>query len=696
MSFVCGAPPLVGALLTAASGTSSSTCGITLEAERLVVEAGRIEATGSPRVIRCPDEPPLVEAERIAASEGIWRAERARIRPCGCIGGPELAIQCRSVTVDPERGGWAVWPVVEVDGTPVFGLPVAYVPLGDRKSGLLAPRFRWSPPFGFEAAQPVYVVLGRSHDLTITPSIASRRGPGAELELRGAPRDDVRYHLAPEILFDFGEPRSAGFRWARSEPIVRHTLDGDAVAGVGRVRFGADLAIRGDPAWQAERGSSFEARQSEWTRSRLTVGGSSMRSLRWSMSAHLFQDLRPDTYGDVDDLREVSLWSGETPGPGEVRYRFFESRLALTPRALGRRLPVFSGFASRFDGATSWSGDPAGYARADLRPELFAPVPLPWGLVFEPGMAARGTVWVGSDERGTSAGGRVAPVLWADLGQELRRGYGRFVHRIRPRLRSRWIVAVAENLPPSTFDAEDEVDLLEPAAQMSAELATELMDLRRPNRRVALELAVGHDFGWEREGVGTLEGRALADGEWSLGASPWTLLGDADVIWSFAGSELRQLVVRAGFRRREGHEVVLGYRRQTEEVAAWTFRAPEELVPSNTVRPTGFVPVEERQASPAETRAETRPASPQDALFAASQVAILRWLRARMRVVLAFDDPDILEIAYGFRSSILQSLTGSVEASPGCGCWSAFAYAGTARDRGGWDVGLGLRLGPEF
>lgn len=70
-------------------------------------------------------------------------------------------------------------------GVPVLALPVLSFPVTDeRKSGWLSPELRFSSQSGFEVGVPYYWNIAPQHDLTLTPRLRARRGPGLDVEVR--------------------------------------------------------------------------------------------------------------------------------------------------------------------------------------------------------------------------------------------------------------------------------------------------------------------------------------------------------------------------------------------------------------------------------------------------------------------------------------------------------------------------------
>ena len=99
------------------------------------------------------------------------------------------------------------WPVVYVHSVPVFALPWLYLPLAERRSGLLVPAPHHVRPQRLRAStQPVFFTLGRSYDLTFTPGYytgASGRGPRARRRASPARSPASSASAGPRLLTEF-------------------------------------------------------------------------------------------------------------------------------------------------------------------------------------------------------------------------------------------------------------------------------------------------------------------------------------------------------------------------------------------------------------------------------------------------------------------------------------------------------------
>jgi len=162
----------------------------------------------------------------------------ASVTVCDCgAGPPSWVIRSRSAAVSPGRHAWLTLPVFYVTPRflfwhhkflggpttpkpiPVFAFPVAYLPLGDRQSGLLMPGLSELADNGWALDQPLFITLGRSWDMTLTagwvfgPSAPHRlrgiKGPGGTGELRWAPAEGVhgraRFFLQHSLITDWPE-----------------------------------------------------------------------------------------------------------------------------------------------------------------------------------------------------------------------------------------------------------------------------------------------------------------------------------------------------------------------------------------------------------------------------------------------------------------------------------------------------------
>jgi len=124
--------------------------------------------------------------------------------PCDCKAEePSWRIQADRADVEVGERVTLAWPVVYVHGVPVLPLPWAYLPLSDRRTGFLVPRIDTTYLTGLALQEPLFITLGQSADLTLTPGWflggAGVRGPRLLTELRYAPSEGTAGHESPGI-----------------------------------------------------------------------------------------------------------------------------------------------------------------------------------------------------------------------------------------------------------------------------------------------------------------------------------------------------------------------------------------------------------------------------------------------------------------------------------------------------------------
>jgi LPS-assembly protein len=136
----------------------------------------------TPQELRALGETPmLISGTRIKrVGPNAFVVDDLAFTPCECgPGEPSWRVEANEASVVMGESATLSWPVVYVHSVPVFALPWVYLPLAERRSGLLVPRPTLSGLSGFGIEQPVFLTLGRSYDMTFTPGWYS--GGGEEL-----------------------------------------------------------------------------------------------------------------------------------------------------------------------------------------------------------------------------------------------------------------------------------------------------------------------------------------------------------------------------------------------------------------------------------------------------------------------------------------------------------------------------------
>ena len=201
----------------------------------------------------------LLQGNHLMRDGSKWTVEALELVPCECdFKNPSWSITSTSATIDTEAERVAISnAVVRVKSVPVLWLPWISLPLTERQSGLLFTRPGFSILNGFTLEQPVFVTLGRSADLTLTPGLFTGgtgprgvAGPRLGTEFRYAPSARATGRLVLGLLYDFrtrrdvelAELREAGTqRGLRGELGWQHVQDFDAGFGAR-----ADLNLHSD------------------------------------------------------------------------------------------------------------------------------------------------------------------------------------------------------------------------------------------------------------------------------------------------------------------------------------------------------------------------------------------------------------------------------------------------------------------
>ncbi|MCE9666917.1 LPS assembly protein LptD [Myxococcus stipitatus] len=175
--------------------------GVTLEA---------LLTAKTPQELRAMGETPvLLSGSRIRRTgPNAFVVDDLAFTPCECgPGDPSWRVEASAANVVLGERATLSWPVVYVQSVPVFALPWLYLPLAERRSGLLLPAPTFSGVNGFTLNQPIFITLGRSYDLTFTPGYYV-----------GKPFQELTFDPNPEVQGDeihYREPHLNGVRGPR-------------------------------------------------------------------------------------------------------------------------------------------------------------------------------------------------------------------------------------------------------------------------------------------------------------------------------------------------------------------------------------------------------------------------------------------------------------------------------------------------
>ncbi len=266
-----------------------------LEADEVVIEEEGGQAQGQVRVTW---ERWRLRAERLEWTHGgDFRAEQLWLSPCDCDQ-PPWALRARQADGTFEENAILRGGALEICGKALLPIPFAVVPLRERRNGLRLPRLGHGQD-GWIVAQPVFLGLGQSTDLTLTPEWRSQRA------LRVLGESTVRTGIGPDARVG----GAIGQEQRGAEP--RGMWDADMAGGLGRSRAAVDATWLTDPRYLSDYGSDYLGRAAPWTESLLVAGVGPLR-------------LESDTFGatdaDVDALAQrpiagVLSMAGQPIGP---------------------------------------------------------------------------------------------------------------------------------------------------------------------------------------------------------------------------------------------------------------------------------------------------------------------------------------------------------------------------------------------
>ena len=149
------------------------------------------------------DEPMVISGQRVVRyGEDMYEGDGITFTPC--LGTPpDWSIAAGSLRAQLEGYGSAYNTRFKIRDIPVFYVPYLLFPIKlQRQSGLLFPEFSHSSDYGYRVGIPLYLVLGRSADATVTPTYLSDRGLLWAGEFRYRLDEESEGLIYGESLFD--------------------------------------------------------------------------------------------------------------------------------------------------------------------------------------------------------------------------------------------------------------------------------------------------------------------------------------------------------------------------------------------------------------------------------------------------------------------------------------------------------------
>ncbi|HTO97053.1 MAG TPA: hypothetical protein VMK66_08445 [Myxococcales bacterium] len=395
---------------------------------------------------------------------GRYLAEKVTLTPCDCAGEPDYELLADTAEIEGDRAHLHGVDLRLLGAKlPLFPLSM---PLTGRQSGLLAPKFGFTGPSGFNYAQPIFFTLGPSYDVTLSPGWAtggsqhgkdpglrSIKGPLLGLESRYAPVAGTSGFVALDLFQDLDQhdsPEGRGYGGLRGMAHAGHRTEGDLGVFALQGTAASDvMAVRDQSAQSIE--TTFDLFTTDvgfWrARGPFTAG----------LDATLMQDMRLEQ-GRVDR----TLFGGEPRGgAGATMQRLPALFAQIAPIALGPATFSLDASAVQFarlahpdaqevqqgfsltDHVVSLPTSPtypdgarAPALRLDLSPRaaLAAPRSFPLELRLEGGGRVDGWIVEGASDRNRA---RAYALLGARAAAPLERLYGGTLHRIEPALEVR-------------------------------------------------------------------------------------------------------------------------------------------------------------------------------------------------------------------------------------------------------------------
>ncbi|MCL2011775.1 MAG: hypothetical protein FWG75_03155 [Cystobacterineae bacterium] len=223
---------------------------------------------------------------RMRQQDGLWELENFGFVPCDCdTTKPNWHLESSRGTLDIEgQRAHLLSTFAYIGEVPIFWVPWISLPLSSRQTGLLFPMFFNSTHSGFSMKQPLFITLGRSADLSLTPgwtlgtqNAYGTKGPSLGMEFRYRPSEDIEGNLALEWLWDMRERRSpvdAGYTGELGEPkkqrglrLGTHIKHRQSIGEYGHVL--ADIALSSDGYLPRDFEAELLLRAVEYTRSQL-------------------------------------------------------------------------------------------------------------------------------------------------------------------------------------------------------------------------------------------------------------------------------------------------------------------------------------------------------------------------------------------------------------------------------------------
>lgn len=636
--------------------------------------------------------------------DGSYALEDSSFTPCDCdVLTPTWRISTSGARVKPDESATLTLPAVRVYGVPVLLLPWVYLPLAQRASGLLLPEVTGSGLSGFQLDEPLFLTLGRSYDLTLSPGYAFGNDPAAptqgSLGVKG-PRLSTEFRYVP--LADLqGNPAMEGRLWMQllydlkpeRDPLNPNVLAPGAprrgLRGWGllehRQKLGNDFFARADVKLFSDgflfadttTNSGF-ARSYYYVPSTATVyhrgqddyaglALSYRQDIRWGYP--LFGDTqRPPVFQELPTLR-YALPTVPLLGPLTGGVELELSRLSPLRGPLGDEgtdgiywpsLPDPDG--TQGNGLLE-PGERQARTRLDVMPRLNATFDVGGVLRLTPYLAVRESLYLYEVDRRTNhrAYGMVGAYLDTELSRVFGEGANALRHSILPSVELRAVPRVFGQGAPQIYDAVDAAVPENGFFQGQVALRQKLLGRAGPTgtRELGrLDVVQGVDF-FERR-LGETSARILA----VVGPVTAEARGRLDLFTPDVAERLTQVSARLGWNVIANRlSVSTGYERalaSSEQV-----RRPIDMLLPPPLAPQAPGGPEAPSCASPNALANT----PIDRLLLSAETRLPFGLNVGYNAEVQRKDPARCDVTELFAQTL------SVSFSPSCDCWRLNSWA---------------------
>ncbi|MCY1078372.1 LPS-assembly protein LptD [Archangium lansingense] len=515
--------------------------------------------------------------------DGAYALEESSFTPCDCnVLTPTWRITTRGAEVKPGESASFTLPMVQVYGVPVLVAPWLYIPLSKRASGLLMPEVTGSGLSGLQVDQPLFLTLGESYDLTLSPGYAfgtepkdptqgslGVKGPRLATEFRYAPTASINppgrvwlqllYDLKPERdpLNPFVLAPGAPMRGLRGWGFLEHQQKlGNNVFARADVKLYSDGFLFADTTPNSGFGRSYYYIPSTATlyhRGQDDYAGLALayrQDIRWGYP--LFSQVqRPTVFQELPTLR-YSIPTVPLFGPLNGSVEVELSRLSPLGGLLGDEgtdgvyWPLLPDADGTQGNGVFEPGERQARTRLDVMPRLNATFDLGGVLRLTPYLAFRESLYLyeATREANHRAYGMVGAYLDTELSRVFGEGDKAIRHSITPSVELRAVPRVFGQNAPQVYDEVDAA--VTPDGFFQGQVALRQKVLGRVGatgtRELArLDVAQGVDF-LERR-LGETSGRVLA----VLGPVTAEARGRLDLFTPNVDERLTQLAARIGW-----------------------------------------------------------------------------------------------------------------------------------------------------